>query len=255
MNVFLRAFEHWLPLAAEDLETSRDGRSRGRADRRRVPPTRWAGAACQQQRGQCSPSHGWRNGHGPDKALGGGDSAACTLLVLDAEPQAFPHGGGFRIPRGDQGGSGGEQGVRGPWAGPEAGRGSGWWGSVGHSLRNTESRLGEGFEAARWPWAVSKRRVYPVIRTHSKVYGGGLGPQPGAANDLRWGLSGSSWSLNHWPQATLSQASGPPPWDGSVLWPSDSSSFQGDLWGVIRGHFIWTEGCGMQERGRRACEL
>ena len=77
----------------------------------------------QQQRGQCSPSHGWRNGHGPDKSLGGGDSAACTLLVLDAEPQAFPHSRGFRIPGGDQGGSGGEQGVRGPWAGPEAGPG------------------------------------------------------------------------------------------------------------------------------------
>ena len=158
--------------------------------------------------------------------------------------------GVFRIPGGDQGGSGGEQGVRGPWAGPEAGRGSGWWGSVGHSLRNSESRLGEGFEAARWPWAVSKRRVSPVIRTHCKVHGGGLGPRPGAANDLPWGLSWSPWSPSHWPPATLSQASGPEPWDGSVLRPGDSSSCQGDLQGVIRGHFVWTEGCGMQERGR-----
>ena len=80
MNVFLRAFDHWLPLAAEDLETSRDGQPRGRADGRRVAPPRRAGAACtacvtcQQLRGQCRPPHGWRNGHRLDQALGGGDS-------------------------------------------------------------------------------------------------------------------------------------------------------------------------------------
>lgn len=83
----------------------------------------------------------------------------------------------------------------------------------------------------------------------------GLGPRPGAANDLRWGLSLSPWSPSHCPPATVSQASGPPPWDGSVLKPGDSSSCQGDLRGVIQGHFIWTEGCGMRERGKKASEL
>ena len=80
MNEFLRAFEHWLLVAAQELETSRDGWLRGKADRRCVPPTRRADAACtasvtcQHQYSQRSPSHGWKHRHRPDKALEGGDS-------------------------------------------------------------------------------------------------------------------------------------------------------------------------------------
>ena len=89
-----------------------------------------------------------KNGHRSDKALEGGDSSGLHPAFPGLSSRPFPHGERFRIPGRDQSGSRGEQGVRGAWAGLEAGQGRGWWGSVDPSLRNTESLLGERFEAA-----------------------------------------------------------------------------------------------------------
>lgn len=122
--------------------------------------------------------------------------AACTLLLPDSEPQALSTRWGFQDPRGRSGrlqrGAGCERAL---------GRAGSWPGSFSHGLRNTECRLGEGFEAARWPWAVSKWHVSPAIQKHWKVGGGCLGPWPGAVNGLGWGPS--------WPPGVLVTAAHP----------------------------------------------
>lgn len=146
MNVFLRAFEHWLPLAAEDPETGRGGRPEGNADAGVRSLPRWqAGAACTLRRRLptvvVNAAH-LKDGKWTQTKQGPGrrrQLVACTLLFPDSEFQALSTRWAFQDPPGEtQGSSRGDQGVRGAWAGLEAGQGRGWWGSL----------LGEGFEAA-----------------------------------------------------------------------------------------------------------
>lgn len=129
-------------------------------------------------------------------------AAVCTLLLPDSEPQALSTRWGFQDPRGRswrlQRGAGCERALS---------RAGSWPGSFGHGLRNTECRLGEGFEAARWPWALSKRHVSPAIQTHWKVGGGCLGPWPGAVNGLGWR---PSWPPGVLVTAAHLQSAGPP---------------------------------------------
>lgn len=124
--MFLRAFEHWLPLAAEDPETGR--RRPEEADRRRAPP----GGGCRLPP-QCLPNSSavnaahlkdGKNEHRLDKALEGGDShAPCTCFSGDSGFRAAPYsgrtlgsGGEIRAaPEGDQGEG---LGRAGSWPGP-----------------------------------------------------------------------------------------------------------------------------------------
>lgn len=110
---------------------------------------------------------------------------ACTLLS-GLWVQALSTRWAFQDPGRDQGSSRGDQGVRGAWAGLEGS----WPGP-----RLVGQPAGEGSRGSQWPWAVSKRRVSPVIRTLPKVDGGALGHGQG----LRMTSGGATlllpWSL------------------------------------------------------------
>lgn len=68
-----------------------------------------------------------------------------------------------------------------------------------------------------------------------------------AANDLRWGHSLLPWSPSHCPQPQCPVASGPPLLGSLRLSLVTLPAAMGPP-GIIQGHFVWTEGCGMRAR-------